>query len=58
VGDTIDRGARAAGLAVAAGVEVVFERWAEVVGEAMAARTRPVAIDGSTARRGCATSRP
>ena len=25
---------------------MVFERWAEVVGEAMAARTRPVSIDG------------
>jgi hypothetical protein len=31
-----------------AGVEVIFERWAEVVGEAMAARTRPVHIDGES----------
>jgi hypothetical protein len=30
------------------GVEVVFERWGEVVGAAMAARTRPARIDGAT----------
>jgi hypothetical protein len=30
------------------GVEVIFERWADVVGEAMAARTRPVQIDRDT----------
>lgn len=31
-----------------AGVEVVFDRWSEVVGEQMAARTQPVRIDGDT----------
>jgi predicted nucleic acid-binding Zn ribbon protein len=31
-----------------AGVEVVFDRWAEVVGDTMAAVTRPVGIDGQT----------
>ena len=30
------------------GVEVVFDRWGEVVGDAMAARTQPVRIDGDT----------
>lgn len=29
-----------------AGVEVLFERWHEVVGDAMAARTKPLRIDG------------
>jgi hypothetical protein len=32
----------------AAGVETVFDRWDEVVGVAMASRTRPVRIDGDT----------
>jgi hypothetical protein len=27
---------------------VVFDRWADVVGDSMAARTRPVAIDGQS----------
>ena len=31
-----------------AGVETVFERWADVVGDSMAARTRPLRIDGET----------
>jgi predicted nucleic acid-binding Zn ribbon protein len=48
VGDTIDRVLGRLGSPSRTGVEVVFERWAEVVGEAMAARTRPVSIDGST----------
>ena len=39
---------RWAGRTRAAGVEVVFDRWDEVVGTAMAARTRPVSIDGET----------
>jgi hypothetical protein len=46
LGDTIDRVLGRMGTPSRAGVEVVFERWSEVVGEAMAARTRPVAIDG------------
>ncbi len=48
LGDTIDRVLGRLGTPPRAGVEVVFERWSEVVGEAMAARTRPVAIDGET----------
>jgi hypothetical protein len=48
LGDTIDRVLARLGTPSRAGVEVVFDRWAEVVGDAMAARTRPVAIDGET----------
>jgi predicted nucleic acid-binding Zn ribbon protein len=48
LGDTIDRVLGRLGTLSRAGIEVVFDRWGEVVGEAMAARTRPVAIDGAT----------
>ena len=48
VGDTIDAVLARLGTPSRVGVEVVFDRWAEVVGEAMAGRTRPVAIDGET----------
>lgn len=48
VGDVLDRTLRSMGTPSVAGVEVVFDRWAEVVGEAMAARTQPVRIDGDT----------
>ena len=49
VGDSLDRVLRHLGVpSTVAGVEVVFERWPEVVGEAMAARTRPLTIDGET----------
>lgn len=48
VADTLDRVLGRLGTPSRAGVEVCFERWDEVVGEAMAARTRPVAIDGET----------
>jgi hypothetical protein len=48
LGDNIDRVLARLGTPSRAGVEVVFERWAEVVGESMAARTRPVSIDGSS----------
>jgi hypothetical protein len=48
LGDTIDRVLGRLGSPSRAGVEVVFDRWDEVVGEAMAARTRPVSIDGET----------
>ena len=48
LGDTIDRVLGRLGAPARAGIEVVFERWVEVVGEAMAARTRPLAIDGDS----------
>ncbi|HKY67882.1 MAG TPA: DUF721 domain-containing protein [Acidimicrobiales bacterium] len=48
LGDTIDGVLARLGGPSRAGVEVVFERWDEVVGEAMAARTRPVSIDGES----------
>jgi predicted nucleic acid-binding Zn ribbon protein len=48
LGDTIDRVLGRLGSPPRAGVEVVFDRWSEVVGEAMAARTRPASIDGET----------
>jgi predicted nucleic acid-binding Zn ribbon protein len=44
--DTLDRVLGRLGAPARAGVEVVFDRWHEVVGEAMAERTRPVAIEG------------
>jgi hypothetical protein len=47
VGDALDRVLKRLGVpSTVSGVEVVFERWPEVVGEAMASRTRPVSIDG------------
>jgi hypothetical protein len=43
----LDRTLRSFGTpASVSGLEVVFERWPEVVGDVMAARTRPVHIDG------------
>ena len=48
LGDTLDGVLARLGTPSRAGVEVVFERWGEVVGETMAARTRPVAIDGES----------
>jgi predicted nucleic acid-binding Zn ribbon protein len=48
VGEMLDRVLGRLGAPARAGVEVVFDRWADVVGEAMASRTRPVAIDGET----------
>lgn len=48
LGDTIDGVLARLGGPSRAGVEVVFERWADVVGESMAARTRPASIDGSS----------
>jgi hypothetical protein len=44
--DTLDPVLRRLGAPTRAGVEVVFDQWCDVVGEAMATRTRPVAIDG------------
>lgn len=48
LGDTIDAVLGRLGTPSRLGVEVVFDRWGEVVGDVMAARTRPVAIDGET----------
>jgi hypothetical protein len=48
VGDTLDRVLGRLGAPGRAGIEVVFDRWSEVVGPSMAARTRPVGIDGET----------
>jgi hypothetical protein len=44
--DALDRVLARLGTPSRAGIEVVFDRWADVVGEAMAGRTRPVTIDG------------
>jgi hypothetical protein len=38
---------RGLGAPEASGVHLVFDRWAEVVGEALAERTRPLRIEGS-----------
>ncbi len=46
VGDALDAVMRGLGAPEASGVHLVFDRWAEVVGEALAARTRPLKIDG------------
>src|SRR5690606_4566814 len=48
LGATLDRVLLRLGAPPAAGVEVGFDRWHEVVGEGMAERTRPVAIEGET----------
>ena len=46
VGESLDAVMRGLGAPEASGVHLVFDRWSEVVGEALAARTRPVRIDG------------
>lgn len=43
----LDAVMRGLGAPEASGVHLVFDRWSEVVGEALAARTRPVKLDGS-----------
>jgi predicted nucleic acid-binding Zn ribbon protein len=48
VGDALDRVLAGLGAPTSAGIEAVFDHWAEVVGETMAARTRPATIDGET----------
>jgi predicted nucleic acid-binding Zn ribbon protein len=54
VAEVLDRTLRSLGAPTSvSGVEVIFERWAELVGENMAARTRPVHIDGDTLVVGC-----
>jgi len=46
VGESLDAVMRGLGAPEASGVHLVFDRWSEVVGEALAARTRPLRIDG------------
>ena len=47
VGKALDAVMRGLGAPEASGVHLVFDRWAEVVGDSLAARTRPLKIDGS-----------
>ena len=53
LGKVLDRTLRTLGTPSVAGVEVIFERWGEVVGEAMAERTKPLRIDGDTLLVSC-----
>lgn len=46
VGESLDTVMRGLGAPEASGVHLVFDRWSEVVGEALAARTRPLRMDG------------
>src|SRR5262245_45080685 len=46
VGAALDQVMRGLGAPSASGVHLVFDRWEEVVGEGLAARTRPLKIDG------------
>ena len=46
LGRSLDRVLRGLGAPEASGVHLVFDRWSEVVGEALAARTRPLRIEG------------
>lgn len=47
IGAALDAVLRGLGAPEASGVHLVFDRWAEVVGESLAARTRPVKIEGN-----------
>jgi hypothetical protein len=44
---SLDRVLRGLGAPEASGVHLVFDRWTEVVGESLAARTKPLRIEGS-----------
>ena len=44
--EALDRVLAGLGAPTASGVSTVFDRWDEVVGEAMAARTRPLRLEG------------
>jgi hypothetical protein len=44
---SLDRVLRGLGAPEASGVHLVFDRWTEVVGEALAARTRPLRIEAN-----------
>lgn len=47
IGRALDAVTRGLGAPEASGVHLVFDRWAEVVGEALAARTQPLKIEGA-----------
>jgi hypothetical protein len=47
IGKALDAVMRGLGAPEASGVHLVFDRWAEVVGDGLAARTRPLKIEGS-----------
>ena len=46
VRESLDAVMRGLGAPEASGVHLVFDQWSEVVGEALAARTRPLRMDG------------
>jgi hypothetical protein len=46
IGVSLDAVMKGLGAPEASGVHLVFDRWDEVVGEALAARTRPLKIEG------------
>ncbi|MGK2947523.1 MAG: DciA family protein [Acidimicrobiales bacterium] len=46
IGTALDAVMKGLGAPEASGVHLVFDRWSEVVGEALAARTRPLKIEG------------
>jgi len=46
IGKALDAVMRGLGAPEASGVHLVFDRWAEVVGDSLAARTHPLRIDG------------
>ena len=47
LGKALDRVMRGLGAPEASGVHLVFDRWAEVVGEGLAGRTKPLRIEGN-----------
>ena len=47
IGVALDAVMRGLGAPEASGVHLVFDRWAEVVGDSLAERTRPLKIEGN-----------
>ncbi len=47
IGEVLDAVMRGLDAPEGGGVHLVFDRWSEVVGESLAARTRPLKIDGA-----------
>lgn len=47
LGQALDRVMRGLGAPEASGVHLVFDKWSDVVGDALAARTKPLRIEGS-----------